>query len=139
MDNPLLVGMLDRPANLREESQSLPDVELPLVAIVRKRLTLDELHHKIRTAVPGHPPIVDPGNVGMIHQGERLALGFKTRHDLLRIHSRLDDLQGHNPSHRHPLLGPKHHAESPLPGFFHQEVAPHQVAGLLRNHVHLAR
>ena len=35
-----------------------------------------------------------PGDAGVVHQREGLALGLEAGHDLLGVHARLDDLQG---------------------------------------------
>ena len=41
----------------------------------------------------------------MVHQGQRLPLGFEAGDDLARIHAGLDDLERHQPLDRLGLLG----------------------------------
>ena len=48
VDDPLLVGVLHRPADVAEQLQPFPHSEPVLVAVVRDRLALDQLHHEVR-------------------------------------------------------------------------------------------
>src|SRR5439155_233896 len=58
--------------------------------------------------------IKNPGDVRMIHQGQRLTLGFEAGNDLLGVHAQLDHLQRHPPPHRLLLLGHIDHAATPF-------------------------
>ena len=44
--------------------------------------------------------VEDPGDIRMVHHGQGLSLGLEAGDDLLGIHSRLDDLEGHPAAHR---------------------------------------
>ena len=53
---------------------------------------------------------------------ERLSLKLKASHHLSCVHSQLDDLQGHFPSHRLPLLGNIYRTESAFPDFLQKPI-----------------
>jgi hypothetical protein len=65
-----------------------------LVAEVGDGNPFDELHHKVRPAGPGFAGVPNPGDIRVVHQGQRLPLGLEMGDHLPRIHPRLDDFQG---------------------------------------------
>jgi hypothetical protein len=58
----------------------------------------------------------------MVHQRERLPLGFEPRDDLRRVHPGLDDLQRHLPADRPRLLGEPDDAHPPFADLLEQAV-----------------
>ena len=97
MDDPFLMGVLNRLADRQEQLQSFLRCQMLLVAVLRDRQPFDQFHHEIRSAGVGRAGIEHFGNVRMIHHRQRLPLGFETGDHLPRVHSRLDDLQRHAP------------------------------------------
>ena len=58
----------------------------------------------------------------MVHQGERLTLGFETRNDLSRIHPRLEDFQRNLTAHGLNLFGHVNDAEPAFANLLEQPV-----------------
>ena len=85
---------------------------LLLVAVVGDRDALDQFHHEVGPAGCGGPGIEHLCNVGVIHQGQRLALGLEAGDHLLRVHPQLDDLQRHLAAYGLFLLGHVHHGHA---------------------------
>jgi len=112
MDDSFLVRMLDRVADLDEQLQASAGRQEMSVAIIGDFDALDQFHHKIGPPASGRAGIEDVSDVWMFHQGQRLALGLKTRNDAVRIHSRFDQLQGDAPQDRFLLLSHENHAAS---------------------------
>ena len=64
-----------------------------LVAIVRQRDALDQLHDEERPATLGGPGVEDLGDVRVVHQSQGLALRLEPGQDGLRVHAGLDELR----------------------------------------------
>ncbi len=75
-----------------------------------------------------HSRIEHLGDVGMIHDGQRLPLRLEPGDDLLGVHARLDDLQRHAPPHRLGLLGRIHHTAPAFAHALQKFVAPERLA-----------
>ncbi len=105
MDDPLLVGVLHRPADREEQLQPLAGRQLVLVAELGDRDALDQLHDEVRSARVGGTRVEDASDVRVVHHGQRLPLGVEAGEDLAAVHAGLDDLQGDEPPHRVGLLG----------------------------------
>ncbi len=93
MDDPLLVGVLDRLADRHKQLQPLPRGQLVIVAILGDRHAVDQLHDEIRQAGFGGPNVEDAGDVDVVHHGQGLPLGLEAGDDLAAVHARLDDLE----------------------------------------------
>ena len=104
VDDPLLVGVLNRQAHGHEQFQASSWAELALVAILRNRHAFDQLHHKERSAVRGQAAVEHLGNVRVVHHGRCLPLRLESRQDLLRVHPPLDELDRHPPLHGFRLV-----------------------------------
>ena len=76
-----------------------------LVAVVGDRHALDQLHHEVRPAASRRAGVEDLGDVGVVHQGQRLPLRLEAGEDLARVHAGLDDLDGDQALDRLGLLG----------------------------------
>jgi hypothetical protein len=68
----------------------------------------------------------------MIHERQRLALGLESRHDLPRVHARLDDFQRDAPPHGLQLFGHEDRAEPALADLPNQTVRPNLAAQRFR-------
>ena len=83
-----------------------------LIAILGDGDAADQFHDEIGPACGGFPAVKDTGDVGMIHQGQGLALGLKAGHDLARVHAGLDDLESNFSPNGLLLLGHEDDAEA---------------------------
>jgi hypothetical protein len=93
VDDPLLVRVLDAVADLVEQPQTLVGVETVLVAVPRDRNALDQLHREVRSALLRRAGVEDVGDIGVIHEGEGLALTLESCDDLPAVHTGLDELE----------------------------------------------
>ena len=95
VDHRVLVGELDRAADLAEEPQPRGDIQPTAVAILVDPLAVDVLHHEVRPAVLGRPGVEQPGDVGMLaERGLDVDLGVEPSHDRVAVHPALDQLDG---------------------------------------------
>ena len=133
MDNAFLVRVLDGGADLHEKPETLGGGKLILVAVVRDGHAPDQFHHEVWPAALGGPRVQHPGDVRMIHQRQRLALGLKPGDDLASVHPRLDNLEGDLAMHRLFLLRHEHPAKAPFADFLQQLVAANDGARPLAN------
>ena len=78
------------------------------------RDALDQLHDEERAAVGGRAGVEDPGDVGVLHQGQGLPLRLEAGQDVPRVHPPLDQLQRHLAADRPELLGEVDGAHAPL-------------------------
>ena len=67
MNDPLLMGVLHRLADLHEQLQPIPRRQAMLVAIPGDRHPLHQLHHKIRPADIRHSSVKDFRDIRMVH------------------------------------------------------------------------
>ena len=65
----------------------------------------------------------------MVHQGQRLALGFEAGDHITGVHPRLDDLEGNFPANRLLLLGDENKAKAPGADLLHEHVRSDRRAG----------
>ena len=123
MDDALLVGMLDGLADRGEEFEPLADAQLRLVAELGQRQAVDQLHDEERPVVGGHPAVNHSGDVGVLHQGQGLALLLEPLEHGSRIHPRLDQLERDLAFDRLGLLGDPDLAHPPFADLLHERVA----------------
>lgn len=71
-------------------------------------------------------------NVGMIHQGQCLALGLEAGHDLPGVHAEFDDFERDFAPHRLLLFGHIDHTATAVADFLEQPVASNAVTGVFR-------
>jgi hypothetical protein len=114
VDDALLVGVLHRLANADEQFQPLPGRQAVVVAKVGDGDALDQLHDEVRPARVGRPAVEDLGNVGVVHQRQRLPLRLEAGDDGAGVHARLDDLQRYLAADRLLLLGDEHQPHAAL-------------------------
>ena len=133
VNNPLLVGMSNRLADRNEELQPPVRYRSYLIAILGDRHAANKFHHKERTATLGDSSVVDLGNIGVIHQRNRLPFGFETGDDLLGIHPRFDDLQCHSSPDWFRLFRHVDDAHASFADLFQQLVTANPGTRLLLN------
>ena len=95
MNNAFLMRALNGLADRHNEFQPFPSRKPVLIAEIGDRDSLDQLHHKIGPPGIGGTPIQDPGDIGMVHECQRLPFGLEASDHLPAVHARLDDLQRH--------------------------------------------
>ncbi len=112
VDDPFLMRVLDGRADPHKQFEAGRDAEPAAIAVFSQRPALHQLHDEIRTAAADSARLVlrraaveDPGDVGVVHQGERLALGLEPGQDSLGVHSGLDQLEGNQSLDGVALLG----------------------------------
>ena len=124
VDETLRVGVLDGVADLGEELEPRLDGQLVAVAVLRDRRARDEVHHEVGPSRRRRPRVDDARDVRVVHHREGLALQLEARHDLLRVHSRLQELHRDPADDRLLLLGEEDRAEAPLPDPLQEPVGP---------------
>ena len=112
-------------------SSSRPGGEPVLVAVVGDGNALDQRHDEIRPAGVGGPAIQDPGDIGVVHEGQRLPFGLETGDDLARVHARLDELQRHLAADGVRLLGHENDAKPAFADLLQELVGANDRAGTL--------
>ena len=130
VDDPLLMGMLDRLADVDEDPQSLAGRQLVLVAVLRDRDAPHVIHHEVGSAALGRPGVEDLGDVRVVHQRQRLPLGLEAGDHLLGVHAQLDDLQRHLAADRLLLLGHVDVAQAAFADLLQELVGADHRAGL---------
>jgi hypothetical protein len=125
------MGVLHGVAYADEQIEPSADAELVLVAEINNGDAADKLHDKVGPARRGLASVQDMGDVGMLHDRQRLPLSLESRDHLPRVHARLEDFQRHLASNRLRLLGHEHHAEAPLADLLEQLVRADDRAGTL--------
>ncbi len=124
VNDSLLVRVLDGVAKVGEQLQALAGGELVLIAKLGDGHALDQLHHEVGAAGVGGARVKNLGDVGVIHERQRLPLGLEARQHLTAVHPRLEELQCHLAAHRLLLLGHEDHAKPALADLLQQAVTP---------------
>lgn len=93
VDHPFLMGVLDGLANLDKEVEAFCGGELVHVTVGVDGHAFDEFHHEEGTPGLGGASVQHFGDVGVIHQCQRLALSLEAGHDGLTVHTQLDDFE----------------------------------------------
>ncbi|HXJ57269.1 MAG TPA: hypothetical protein VNU68_11445 [Verrucomicrobiae bacterium] len=93
MDDSLLVRMLHRFTNLNEKLEALAGGERLFFAVFGDLDSGHQFHDEIRPATFGRTSIEYVSDVRVIHQSQRLSLGFEARDHAFGVHARLDHLE----------------------------------------------
>ena len=93
MDDTFVVRVLDGLAHHLEELQPFLGGKVLAIAVVGDGNALHVLHHEVGAPGLRRTTIEHAGDIGMIHQRQRLALSLEARDDLPRVHAGLDDLE----------------------------------------------
>src|SRR5262249_14745799 len=112
MNDALLMSVLNGLTDRNEQLQALAYRQVIVVAVLGDGNAMDQLHDKKRPTVVGGAGVKDPGNVLVVHHGQRLTLGLEAGDDLGTVHARLDDLEGNAAMDGFMLLGHVDYAES---------------------------
>src|ERR1039458_5704731 len=107
----------------------LPHGQLVLVAIIRDGHAGDILHHEVGPALRRGAGVEDFGDGRVVHERQRLPLGFEARHHFARIHARLDQLDSDAPANRLLLLGQPHLTHAALADQLEQTIGTDYRAG----------
>src|SRR5207248_3126487 len=125
------MGVLHRLADGQEKLQPLARTHVILIAEVGDAHALDQLHHEVRPAGSRRASIKNFGDVGVVHDRQRLPFRLETRDDLARVHAGLDDLQSDLAAHRLGPFGYEDDAEAALADLLEQFVVTDDRAGTL--------
>src|ERR1043166_6829826 len=123
--------MLDGAAELDQQVQLLPYRELIGVAVIRDLDAAHEFHHKIGSALVRGAGVKNLGDIGMVDERQRLALGLEAGHHPPGIHAELDALERDLGAPRLPLLGPIAPPAAAVAELPKQPVTADSVAGFL--------
>src|SRR5262249_31491701 len=93
----------------------------------------DELHDEVRTSLFRGPGVEDPGDMGMVHERQRLTLGLETGNHGTAIHAGLDNLQSNPAPDRLLLLGDKNKSHAPFANLFHELIGADDPADVFGN------
>lgn len=93
VDDQVLVGELDRAADVGEEPQPRVDRQPGLVTVARDRHALDVLHDEVRPTVRRGAAIVEPCDVRVLERGEDLPLVAEAEQDVVGVHPAPDQLE----------------------------------------------
>ena len=104
--------------------------ELVLVAVIGDLDAAHQFHDEVRPAGFRRAGVEHLGDVRMVHQRQRLPLGFEAGDDALGVHAQLDDLERDAAADRFLLLGHVNHAAAAFADLLEQFVAADPVAGL---------
>jgi hypothetical protein len=124
-----LVRMLYAIADQHKQLQPLARGQLVLVAIVRDWNAGHVLHDEVRAALWRGAGIEDFGDGRVVHERQRLPLGFEARHHFARVHTRLDQLDGDAAANRLFLLGQPHLAHAALADQLKEVIGTKDYAG----------
>ena len=90
---------------------------------------LDQLHDEIRPAGVGRAGVEYLGDIGVVHQRERLPLGLEPGDHVAGVHPGLDDLESDLAADRRLLLGHEDDAHASFADALEQLVRPDAIAG----------
>ncbi len=124
VNDPLLVRVLNGLADGDKQFEALPHSQPVVVAVRRDGDAVDQLHHKIGPTGGCRARIENPGDVGMVHEGQRLPFGLEAVDHVMGVHPRLDDFEGHPASDRLVLLGNKDEPKSSFSDLLDELVRP---------------
>ena len=117
---------------------ALLDRQLVPIAVVGEGDAFDVFHYEERLAPLGRAGLEHAGDVVVVHPCQRLALGFKTRNHLLRVHTWFDDLQGNSPPNGFCLIRHVDDAHPALADFLQQSKLPDGTSNCFVNRVFLS-
>ena len=133
VDHSFMVGVLDRVADVDEEPKAILGLHLVAVAELGDGDSLDEFHHEERPAGLSRAGVEHLGDIGVVHQGQRLTFRLEPRDHLSGVHARLDDFQGDDPAHGLHLLGHVNNAEAPLADLLQELVGTDKPARFFKH------
>ena len=129
MDDRLLMRVLHSFTDLDEQFHPFSCRQFVLVAIGRDGQPGDILHHEIGAPVERRARVEHLGDVRVIHQRQRLALGLEPRHHFGAVRAGPCQFDGDPTPHRLLLLRQPNLAHSADADQFEQGVRPDDVGG----------
>src|SRR5215510_14555661 len=106
-----------------------------LIAVFGDLDAADEFHDEERPPGFRRPGIEHFGDVWVVHQSQRLALGLESGDHTLGVHTRLDDFEG-NPSMNGLLLfRHEYHTVPSLANLLDQLISTDVIAGFLADDI----
>ena len=105
VEDGLLVGVLDRVADLQEQGDPLVRMQGVAVAVVGDGHAGHQLHDEVGHPLGGGPGVEDLGDARVSHDGQGLPFSLEAADHLGRIQARPDQFEGHPAHHGHRLLG----------------------------------
>src|ERR1044071_1024443 len=97
MDDKMLMGVMDRGADLAEELEPRRNAKVMAIAILVDPKAFDVLHDEKRNTIRGNSTAIEVGNVWIIQAREDMFFVAKSRHDVVCAHRGTDKFQC-NPS-----------------------------------------
>ena len=131
VDDAFRVRVLHGAADLHEQLQPLARRQLVSVAELGDRHAVHQLHHEVRPARVGGAGVEHLGDVLVVHQRQRLALGLEAGDHLARVDARLDHLERDLAADGVLLLGHVDDAEPALADALQELVAADDRADAL--------
>ena len=89
------MSVLDALAHLGKKFEPRRGGQPVGVAVLGDGDTRDEFHDEVGPALGRASSVEHLGDGRVVHESQGLALGLEAGHHLLRVHARLDDLDGH--------------------------------------------
>ena len=123
VNDSLLMGVLNRLAHRNQQLEAFLRRETIAITKDRDRDTCDEVHDEVWAARFGGARVEDPGDILMVHECQRLALGLEAGDHLVGIHPWFDDLERDFAAYRtllHPAIDDAH---APFADFLDKPVA----------------
>ena len=105
VDDAFLVGVVDRAADIDHQPDACAGVEALLIAEVGQRNSRHILHGVVRATLRGGAGVVHPGDVGVVHDRQGLALGLEAADEGFGIEAGLQELEGDAALDRLELFG----------------------------------
>ncbi len=100
-----MVGVLNGLADRHEQFQPLPRRQFAVVAELGDGHALNQFHDEEGPAGVGGAGVQHLGDVGMVHEGQRLPFGLEAGQHLFGVHAGLDELDGDESADWFGLLG----------------------------------
>jgi hypothetical protein len=129
---PFLVRVLNGLADLNEKLQARHGAQVVLIAVIRDFDAAHQFHDEIRAGPsPSRRRPAPFAMFGVVHQRQRLPLGFKAGDHVLGVHAELDDFERDPAANRLLLFGHVNHTAAPFANLLQQFVAADAVTGLV--------
>ena len=128
MNDAFLMRMLKGVTDGNEEFQALAGGEPILVAVLGDGDAVDVLHHEKGPPVIAGSGVKNVGDIGVVHQRQRLTFALEARQHLPAIHAQLDDFQCNLAANRVRLLGQVDRAHTPFADLAQKLIASEVVA-----------
>ncbi len=123
MDDALLMRMLYPSAYRNKKLQPLPHRKLLALAVIGKLLSHDQFHHEKRPTRFCRCGVQHPGDVGVVHHGQRLPFRVEALEHGLCVHPRFDEFERDLAFDRLGLLGDPDLAHAAFADLFDEGVA----------------